>query len=103
VIVRRCVSAAVAILVFCGARLPVRPVAPVAGEARIQAASASGKPVRLRVDENAGRGIGDSLEARYDELADVFDFGVWQEGLAADGAPRESLQRSRPDPAKAPA
>jgi prolyl oligopeptidase len=49
-------------------------------EARVQTASTSGKPVLLRVDENAGHGFGDSTDAQYAELADVFGFILWQEG-----------------------
>jgi prolyl oligopeptidase len=49
-------------------------------EARVQAASTSGKPVLLRVDEAAGHGIGDSLDAQLAEAADEYAFILWQEG-----------------------
>jgi prolyl oligopeptidase len=52
-------------------------------EARVQAASTSGKPVLLRVDEHAGHGIGNSLDDQYAAIADVFGFVLWQEGAEA--------------------
>jgi prolyl oligopeptidase len=56
-------------------------------EARVQAASTSGKPVLLRVDEHAGHGMGDSLDAQYAELADVFSFILWQEKATLTSPP----------------
>jgi prolyl oligopeptidase len=50
-------------------------------QARVQAASTSGKPVLLRVDEHAGHGFGDSADAKYAELADIASFVLWQEGV----------------------
>jgi len=42
--------------------------------ARLQAASASGKPVLLRIDYDAGHGIGSSRKQNLEERADVFAF-----------------------------
>lgn len=48
--------------------------------ARLQAATASGKPVLLRVDYDAGHGIGSTKTQREQELADEFSFSFWQFG-----------------------
>jgi len=42
--------------------------------ARLQAATVSGKPVWLRVDYDAGHGIGASKRQRIEEQADTFAF-----------------------------
>ena len=49
--------------------------------ARLQAASTSGKPVLLRVDYDAGHGIGSTKKQAYEQLADVFAFLFWQLGV----------------------
>jgi prolyl oligopeptidase len=50
--------------------------------ARLQAATSSGKPVLLRVDYDAGHGIG-STKTQRDELhGDIFSFALWQFGVA---------------------
>jgi prolyl oligopeptidase len=49
--------------------------------ARLQAASTSGKPVLLRVDFDAGHGIGSTKKQAYEQLADVFAFLFWQLGV----------------------
>jgi prolyl oligopeptidase len=49
--------------------------------ARLQAASTSGKPVLLRVDYDAGHGIGSTKKQAYEQLADVFAFLFWQFGV----------------------
>ncbi len=46
--------------------------------ARLQAASASSKPVLLRVDYNAGHGMGSGKEQVVAETADVWSFFLWQ-------------------------
>lgn len=51
--------------------------------ARLQAASASGKPVLLRIDYHSGHGIGSTRQQRHEELADVWSFLMWQFGVAA--------------------
>lgn len=49
--------------------------------ARLQVASTSGRPVLLRVDYDAGHGIGSTREQRNHELADRLAFFFWQVGL----------------------
>lgn len=51
--------------------------------ARLQAATASGKPVLLRVDYDAGHGMGSTKKQGYEERADTFAFLLWQAGLIA--------------------
>jgi prolyl oligopeptidase len=48
--------------------------------ARLQAATAGGKPVLFRVDYNAGHGIGSTKAQRHAEQADVWAFLLWQMG-----------------------
>jgi prolyl oligopeptidase len=48
--------------------------------ARVQAATSSGLPVLLRVDYDAGHGIGSSLTQAANELADEWSFALWQMG-----------------------
>jgi prolyl oligopeptidase len=50
--------------------------------ARLQAATASGRPVLLRVDYDAGHGIGSTKTQREEELADELSFSLWQFGTA---------------------
>ncbi len=49
--------------------------------ARVQAASASGKPVLLRMDYEAGHGIGSTKTQLLQERADIFAFMMWQFGM----------------------
>lgn len=49
--------------------------------ARLQKASASGKPVLLRVDFQAGHGIGSTRTQRDEEFTDIFAFILWQAGV----------------------
>jgi prolyl oligopeptidase len=49
--------------------------------ARLMAASASGKPVLLRLDYDAGHGIGSTKQQQLQERADVFAFCLWQMGV----------------------
>lgn len=42
--------------------------------ARLQAATSSDKPVLLRIDYDAGHGIGSSRKQRNEEFADIFTF-----------------------------
>jgi prolyl oligopeptidase len=48
--------------------------------ARVQAASTSGRPVLLRVDYDAGHGIGSTTSQHEQELADLWAFTLWQMG-----------------------
>ena len=50
--------------------------------ARVQAATSSKKPVLLRVDYDAGHGIGSSNSQYENELADLWSFSLWQMGDA---------------------
>jgi prolyl oligopeptidase len=59
----------------------VTPWMPAKMTARLQAATSSGKPVLLRVDYEAGHGIGSSRKQQEEELADVFSFFFWQFGM----------------------
>jgi prolyl oligopeptidase len=49
--------------------------------ARLQAATASGKPVLLRVDYEAGHGIGTTKKQNEELTADMWSFLLWQFGL----------------------
>ncbi len=48
--------------------------------ARLQAATASGRPVLLRIDYESGHGIGSTRSQRHAETADVQSFFLWQCG-----------------------
>ena len=49
--------------------------------ARLQAASSSGKPILLRVDFEAGHGIGSTRAQQDHEAADTYAFLLWQTGV----------------------
>jgi prolyl oligopeptidase len=49
--------------------------------ARLMAATASGKPVLLRLDWDAGHGIGSTKKQQLAERADQFAFALWQMGV----------------------
>jgi protease II len=49
--------------------------------ARVQAASASGKPVLLRMDYESGHGIGSTKTQIIQERVDIFTFMAWQFGM----------------------
>jgi len=51
--------------------------------ARLMAASKSGKPVLLRLDYDAGHGVGSTKRQQFDEVADIFAFALWQSGVPA--------------------
>ncbi|HWA62705.1 MAG TPA: prolyl oligopeptidase family serine peptidase [Caulobacteraceae bacterium] len=70
-----------AVLCVTGAQDPrVAPFHVAKMAARLQAATSSGKPVLLRVDFDAGHGIG-STRAQADALAaDMFAFVLWRTG-----------------------
>jgi prolyl oligopeptidase len=50
--------------------------------ARLQAATSSGKPVLLRLDGQAGHGMGSTARQGYDKQADIYSFLLWQFGRA---------------------
>jgi prolyl oligopeptidase len=49
--------------------------------ARFQAASTSGRPVLLRLDDQAGHGIGSTVSQQLAESADEYAFLLWQMGV----------------------
>jgi prolyl oligopeptidase len=51
--------------------------------ARLQAATASGKPVLLRVDYDAGHGMGSTKLQNEEQMADEWSFLMWQFGTPA--------------------
>ena len=70
-----------AVLLVHGINDPrVEPWMSAKTAARLQAASASGKPVLLRVDYGSGHGVGSTKTQREEELADIFAFLSWQIG-----------------------
>lgn len=86
-----------AVIVTTGANDPrVDAWMPAKYAARLQAATsgrAGAKPVWLRVDYEAGHGMGSSVSSQLDEAADVWSFFLWQFGHPA----------YQPVPAAAPA
>ena len=52
------------------------------GAARLQAATGSGKPVLLRLDAQAGHGMGSTSTQRQQLTADIYSFLLWQMGMA---------------------
>ena len=50
--------------------------------ARLKAATSSGKPVLMRLDFDAGHGIGNTKKQQLAERADNFAFLLWQMGVA---------------------
>jgi prolyl oligopeptidase len=58
----------------------VDPWMSVKMAARLQAATASGKPVLLRIDYDAGHGIGSSKQQNDEVFADIFAFLFQQLG-----------------------
>ena len=55
---------------------------PAKMTAKLQADTASGRPVLFRVEFDAGHGIGSTRKQRDDETADEFAFLLWQFGEA---------------------
>lgn len=46
--------------------------------ARLQQATASGRPVLLRLEREAGHGVGSTRNQRLEEYADIYSFLLWQ-------------------------
>jgi prolyl oligopeptidase len=68
-----------AVLFTTGANDPrVSPWHMAKMAARVQAATTSGKPVLLRVDYDAGHGLGSTRAQRNAVLADMLAFALWQ-------------------------
>ena len=51
--------------------------------ARLRAATSSDKPILLRIDYDAGHGMGSNVSQREVERADLWSFALWQMGDAA--------------------
>jgi prolyl oligopeptidase len=70
-----------AVLFSTGANDPrVAPWEVTKMAARIQAATVSGRPALLRIDYDAGHGIGSTEEQFEREMADFWSFSLWQMG-----------------------
>jgi prolyl oligopeptidase len=70
-----------AVMVVTGINDPrVTPWEPAKMAARLQAATSSGKPVLLRVDYEAGHGMGSTKSQTQQLLADKWSFLFWQLG-----------------------
>ena len=54
---------------------------PAKFAARLQAAS-SARPTLLRIEPDAGHGVGSTETQREEEFADIYAFALWQAGLA---------------------
>jgi prolyl oligopeptidase len=68
-----------AVLLTTGVTDPrVAPFHPAKMTARLQAATTSGKPILLRVDYDAGHGIGSTRAQQDREAADTYAFLLWQ-------------------------
>ena len=62
--------------------------------ARLQAATSSGKPILLRVDYDAGHGIGSTKTQTIEESADEWSFLFWQFGVPGfPPGPRPRVRR----------
>ena len=70
-----------AVLLTTGANDPrVAPWEAGKMTARLQAATSSRKPIILRVETDAGHGVGSTRKQRDDETADTYAFILWQTG-----------------------
>ena len=70
-----------AVLFSTGANDPrVAPWQMAKMAARVQAATSSKRPVLLRIDYDAGHGIGSDNSQYENELADLWSFSLWQMG-----------------------
>ena len=71
-----------AVLLTTGVNDPrVAPWQAAKMTARLQASTTSGRPILLRVDYDAGHGLGSTKTQRDDELADEVAFLLWQFGI----------------------
>jgi prolyl oligopeptidase len=71
-----------AVMLVTGVNDPRVPVwQPAKMAARLQAATSSGKPVILRVDYDAGHGIGSTKSQTNAKIADEYAFLLWQFGV----------------------
>jgi prolyl oligopeptidase len=75
-----------AVLLTTGVTDPrVAPFHPAKMTARLQSASSSGKPILLRVDYDAGHGIGSTRAQQDREALDTDAFLIWQTEAKAKG------------------
>ncbi len=71
-----------AVLLTTGVTDPrVAPFHAAKMAARLQAASSSGKPILLRVDFDAGHGVGSTRAQQDREAADTYAFLLWRTGV----------------------
>ncbi|MEW6704015.1 MAG: prolyl oligopeptidase family serine peptidase [Pseudomonadota bacterium] len=71
-----------AVLLVHGANDPrVEPWMSTKTAARLMAATSSGKPVLMRLNYEAGHGIGNTKSQIFDEVADIYAFALWQMGM----------------------
>jgi prolyl oligopeptidase len=78
-----------AVMLITGANDPrVAPWQVGKMAARLQAASDSGKPILLRVDYDAGHGIGSTKAQRLKLRGDIFAFLLWQLGAGNAQPPK---------------
>lgn len=84
-----------ATLVITGINDPrVEPWLSAKMAARLQAATSGGKPVLLRVDYDAGHGVGSTKQQFYEMVTDVIAFMRWQFG-EPDAQPTGGQQASK--------
>ena len=68
-----------AVLLTAGMNDPrVSPWQAAKMAARLQAATSSGRPVLLRIENDAGHGFGSTRSQENEELADIYAFALWQ-------------------------
>jgi prolyl oligopeptidase len=66
----------------------VAPFHPAKMAARLQAANIGSRPILLRVDFDAGHGLGSTRAQQDQESADIYAFILWQTG-ASGHQPKE--------------
>ncbi|MGI4856487.1 MAG: prolyl oligopeptidase family serine peptidase [Janthinobacterium lividum] len=65
--------------------------------ARVQAATSSGRPVLLRIDYDAGHGMGSSLSQYVSKQADEWAFALWQMGRMGKMPTPKMTHRKTPE------
>ena len=65
--------------------------------ARLNAATASGKPVLFLPDFEAGHGIGDTKSKHIEVLSDVLTFALWQTGHPDFTISKLSVKGEKPE------
>jgi prolyl oligopeptidase len=83
-----------AVLLATGVTDPrVAPFHPAKMAARLQAATTSGKPILLRVDFDAGHGIGSTRAQKDREAADTYAFLLWQLTEPSRDSPKQQPKK----------